>query len=171
MQVQRHARLDPVPGQRYGSPDVPYDGMRSVSRKVRRMQRLRALALNLLFTLAILGVGWTLLVTWQAHAEETRLKALEVVQMQRELSQVQAQNEALRRQVRFLNTPHGVEKVARERLGLVRPNETSYVVVNAPRLEDPKPTPAAKPTPPASQPDNVLSWMLQKFRKAWNGGD
>ncbi|QUL97796.1 MAG: septum formation initiator family protein [Candidatus Fermentithermobacillus carboniphilus] len=52
-----------------------------------------------------------------------RLKAL-----QEEIRYYSAQNSALEKQIEILKSDEHIEKVAREKLGLVRPGEVQYVV-------------------------------------------
>lgn len=49
-----------------------------------------------------------------------------------ELGALQTENEALQADVEALNTPEEVEKLAREKLGYVKPGETSFVVLDPP---------------------------------------
>lgn len=48
-----------------------------------------------------------------------------------ELDYVQKRNAAIREEVDQLNTPEGVERIARENLGLVKEGENVYVVVGS----------------------------------------
>ncbi|MBM3460707.1 MAG: septum formation initiator family protein [Armatimonadetes bacterium] len=130
-------------------------------------ERLRVIAVNVLFTAGIALMAYVLLLTWQEKRRETLEKEREVAAMRAFLAKVVAQNDDLKRQVRFLQTPEGVEKVARERLGLIRVNETSYVVINAPTLKD-APEPRSTPKPPAEPAGSPLSRWLGHF---WNSGD
>jgi len=52
----------------------------------------------------------------------------ELQTLQGELSGLQSRNEELREQVDELKTPEGVEQLAREGLGMVKPGEQAYVV-------------------------------------------
>ena len=45
-----------------------------------------------------------------------------------DLHQLEADNAAQKRVIEELNTPEGVERVARERYGMVRPGEKVYIV-------------------------------------------
>lgn len=134
--------------------------------RLRRVERLRTLGTNVLFVLAVLLIGYSLIVTYQEKRRETILKQQEVERMRHDLARVVAQNDDLRGQIRFLQTEEGVEKVARERLGLIRPNETTYIVINAPRITEPapRPSPAMGPSPSHG---GVLRWLLD----LWNGGE
>ncbi len=52
----------------------------------------------------------------------------ELQTLQSELDGLQSRNEDLREQVDELKTPEGVEQLARESLGMVKPGEQAYVV-------------------------------------------
>ncbi|MDQ7819285.1 MAG: septum formation initiator family protein [Armatimonadota bacterium] len=75
---------------------------------------------------------------------------LEVYRLEREAARLQRlrtdlirQNAALREEIRLLHTPAYIEKLAREQLGLVRPDEVALLIVPAS-----PPPPAAPPAPP-----------------------
>ncbi len=81
-----------------------------------------------------------------------------------QLETLQAQNELLQADVEALITPEEVEKLAREKLGYVRPGETAYVVL------DPPDTPA----PPVPQPLPVAAEPTTWVDRLWDfitGGD
>ncbi len=52
----------------------------------------------------------------------------EVQSLEAELESVRSRNETLRSQVDELKTPEGIERLARDGLGLVKPGEQAYVV-------------------------------------------
>jgi cell division protein FtsL len=62
----------------------------------------------------------------------------EAVQTERERDTLRRQNAQLREEIKQLHRPEYVERIAREQLGLVRPDEIAIIVV--------QPTPAARPT-------------------------
>ena len=51
-----------------------------------------------------------------------------VAELGAQMRQLEADNAAQNRRVEELNTPEGVERVARERYGMVRPGERVYIV-------------------------------------------
>jgi cell division protein FtsB len=63
---------------------------------------------------------------------------------ERQLEALRGENRRLEAQVVALETPEEVERLARERFGLVRPGEVSYVVVSPegdqPFVPEPEPT-------------------------------
>jgi cell division protein FtsL len=56
----------------------------------------------------------------------------QVADAQARLSQLEDENAALQADVEALNTDAEIEKLAREKLGYVRPGETAYVVLDPP---------------------------------------
>ena len=66
------------------------------------------------------------------------------------LSALEAENTQLLADVEALHTDAEVEKLAREKLGYVRPGETAYVVLDPPGA--PQPTPEAAPAEPVAEP-------------------
>ncbi len=131
---------------------------------------LRTIAINLLFTALVAVVGYSLLLTFKLKHEETLGKQREVESARAELQADIETNDALKHQIHFLKTSDGVEKVARERLGLIRPYESSFVVVNIPK------TPAAHARPATSDAESgpsesVTEWVRNRVVELWNGGD
>jgi cell division protein FtsB len=72
----------------------------------------------------------------QVSSAQTRLAALET------------ENEVLEADVAALNTDEEIEKLAREKLGYVRPGETAYVVLAPPVEESTAPTVTTVPLAP-----------------------
>jgi cell division protein FtsL len=70
---------------------------------------------------------------------------------ERQLEALQEENRRLEAEIAALQTPEEVERLARERFGLVRPGEISYVVVapegDTPRLAEPEPVLERDETP------------------------
>ncbi len=56
----------------------------------------------------------------------------QVTDAQARLTQLEEENVALQADVQALNTDAEIEKLAREKLGYVRPGETAYVVLDPP---------------------------------------
>lgn len=63
------------------------------------------------------------------------------------LTELEEANRALENQVEALQTPLEIERIARERLGYVRPGEEAYVVIDPGESGDTRPVPP--PTEPA----------------------
>lgn len=74
----------------------------------------------------------------------------QVAEARAELDELEAQNERLQADVEALHTDSEVERLAREKLGYVRPGETAYVVLDPPGSADdtepalPEPEPVEK---------------------------
>lgn len=144
---------------------------RSTNRE-RALDLLRTLFINLAFAALVAVVGYSLLVTYQLKQQETRQKELEVEIARADLQRDIEINEDLRRQIRTLRTEDGLEKVARERLGLVRPNESTYVVVNVPpALAAARPASATRPTTVAPPDEGLLTTAWRAVVELWNGGE
>jgi len=97
------------------------------------------------------GAYWD---TYQIKREAARLV--------RERDDLRRQNAQLREEIRLLNTPEYVERIAREQLGLVKPGEVAVILVA------PSPTPAepavngGAPKPSAPLPD---PWWARLWRR------
>lgn len=63
--------------------------------------------------------------------------------LEQRLAALKERNDALRKQAQKLQTPEGVEEVARESLGLARPGEQVYIVTDE--------EPTAAPAPDVSE--------------------
>lgn len=143
------------------------------SRPTRRDQAfeyVRVLIVNAAFASLVLVVGYVLMVIYETKQQETWQKKQEVEAARAQLQRDVAINEALKRHIAFLKTEAGVEKVARDRLGLVRPNESSYVVVNAP----PPPAAPARADNVQGQSSPSKGLFAQAWRlvlEIWNGGE
>ena len=76
-----------------------------------------------------------------------------------ELAALEAENTLLEADVTALHTDVEIEKLAREKLGYVRPGETAYIVLDPPaEAKPPAPPPAAAEIP------EELTWV----DKLWN---
>lgn len=71
----------------------------------------------------------------------------QVAEARAELAELEAQNERLQADVAALHTDSEVERLAREKLGYVRPGETAYVVLDPPGSAD-----DTEPVPPEPEP-------------------
>lgn len=60
----------------------------------------------------------------------------QVAAAEEQLAELKAENAALQADVEALETPAEIEKLAREKLGYVRPGETAYVVLDPPGTSD-----------------------------------
>ena len=69
-----------------------------------------------------------LLASYVAPLQQILEYRAEIPVLEKEISETRAYNAEQRRLVEDLNTPEGVERVARERYGMVRPGEKVYIV-------------------------------------------
>ncbi|MDQ7844151.1 MAG: septum formation initiator family protein [Armatimonadota bacterium] len=84
---------------------------------------------------------------YRLNREAARLAALKRT--------LQEHNAVLREEIRLLQTPGYIEKIAREQLGLVRPGEIAILIV---------PSPASPPPPPA-RPEEPTRPLVERL---WN---
>ncbi|CAN0380662.1 unnamed protein product, partial [Phaeothamnion confervicola] len=82
--------------------------------------------------IAILGViGANFLYVCRATQAEYEVKIDELGQIRQNIFEAEYTNAQLRARVAHLKTDLGIEEVAREKLGYVYPDETSYVIMPA----------------------------------------
>jgi cell division protein DivIC len=60
-----------------------------------------------------------------------------IVRVEREVAAIKTRNEAIRQQIEEMQTDTYIEKVAREKLGLIKPGETVYIPVRSATADDP----------------------------------
>ena len=90
-----------------------------------RVPRWMVLAAASVIGVSLLGAfGSTLLQVYRLERE-----AAQLAQHQRDLEE---QNAQLRAEIQALHTPEYVEKLAREQLGLVKPGEIAFLIVQTP---------------------------------------
>lgn len=78
----------------------------------------------MLLTVSLVLAGWMVYPVMRIQYQHER----ELQTLQSELDGLQSRNADLREQVDELKTPEGVEQLARESLGMVKPGEQAYVV-------------------------------------------
>jgi cell division protein FtsB len=71
----------------------------------------------------------------------------QVADAREQLAGLEAENAALEGDVEALQTPGEIEKLAREKLGYVRPGETAFVVLDPPGTESEDTEPETSPAP------------------------
>jgi cell division protein FtsB len=98
------------------------------SRAPQMKASLVACGLTLLFSVFGLGL-YSLCIDRQAHFED---KLVELDALKADRRKLLSHNERMRDRVAYLKTDAGVEEIAREKLGLIRPGELAYAVVPAP---------------------------------------
>lgn len=72
----------------------------------------------------------------------------QVAEARAELAELKADNQRLQADVEALHTPSEIERLAREKLGYVRPGESAYVVLDPPGTPDPDQAASSEPAPP-----------------------
>ena len=92
----------------------------------------------LLIVLVLALIGWVFYPPMKIQYQESR----EQMRLEAELESLKERNDALSAQVQRLQTPEGVEEVARESLGLVKPGENLYLLID-PDEETSTPLPAS----------------------------
>lgn len=113
----------------------------------RRLPRWAIVACGIAVGIAVVVIfGSSVLNVYRLQREEARLEALK--------RNLQEQNAALREEMRLLQTPQYIEKLAREQLGLVKPGEVSLFIIQAP----------ARPEPPADLRQDDASWLTRMWR-------
>jgi len=80
---------------------------------------------------AIVLAAWWVYPTFRLQYEHEH----EVEMLEGELEELKSRNGELREDVEELKTPEGVEQLARESLGLVKPGEQAYVVTGGVAIE------------------------------------
>jgi cell division protein FtsB len=91
----------------------------------------------------------------------------QIIESQRQVSTAEqrlatltAENEDLEADVFALNTDEEVEKLAREKLGYVRPGETAYVVLDPPGADEIEPVePTTTPVPEKTWVDELWEFV------------
>lgn len=61
-----------------------------------------------------------------------------IVRVEREIAATTSRNEATRRQIQDMQSDVYIEKIAREKLGLIKPGETVYIPVRSAAPDDPQ---------------------------------
>jgi len=82
--------------------------------------------------------------------KEAQLKKLET-----EMTAIENENKQLRKEIAHLNTKEGVEEIAREKLGLIKPQEIAFVVISSP-------TPSTKTIPESSEARSAENQRLKE---------
>ncbi|MDO8689183.1 MAG: septum formation initiator family protein [Dehalococcoidia bacterium] len=96
----------------------------------------------------------------------TAKKAMEVYQLnqqaasiRQDIAQLKDRNAELRRQMEYVQSPEYVEKVAREQLNLVKPDDIPLVLVSPlVKVASGGPSPAPQPARPQDIPPNWKRW-------------
>lgn len=101
-----------------------------MSRSPRPKVRNSLIAFGLTGLFSLFGIGlYALCLERQAHFEA---KMVELESLKSERRELRLHNEKMHERVAYLQTDEGIEEIAREKLGLVRPGELAYAVVPPP---------------------------------------
>ncbi len=112
-------------------------------------------------TILVVGAAFlTNIVPYRQIVEQTRA----VEEAQETLETLEAENRRLQEHLLVLDTPEELERLAREKLGYVRPGEIAYVVVDPPDLPDTRVHPDAGAT-------ETPEGLLDQVWKFVTGGD
>ena len=97
--------------------------------RMKTFLRVTAAVLGHMVLMAIVGVSaWLLLFGYHEKQAAVAEKRRELARVQQQVDRDVETNEGLQRNIQYLNTDAGVEKVARERLDLMKPGETLFRV-------------------------------------------
>jgi cell division protein FtsB len=119
------------------------------------MRRRRPAVLVSTLALMVLGAAViTNVVPYRQIIEQRR----QVTAASQELAALRAENAMLAARRQSLETPVEIERLAREKLGYVRPGEIAYVVLEPPAMPVPTAPPAPEPTPAPDRPPWVVVW-------------
>jgi cell division protein DivIC len=111
--------------------------------------------------LIVLGVVAVLGIVFGSAYWDTYQLKREAAHLARERDDLRRQNALLREEIRLLNTPEYVERIAREQLGLVKPGEVAIILVApTPAPAGPAVTAGPKPNAPLSDP-----WWTRLWRR------
>lgn len=92
-------------------------------------ERNIGLILVLLVLTAIVPLGFRMYSSYLQKRMAFLEKKAEKKRLVREIKKIEKQNEELEEKKKHLQTKEGIEKVARDKLGLTRPGETPFIVI------------------------------------------
>ncbi|MBT9587690.1 septum formation initiator family protein [bacterium] len=102
-------------------------------------------------------ISYNLYFCCQIKQRELEERQTELLRLQSEISLTEFTNSQLKAQVAHLSTDAGAEEVAREKLGLVKYGEVSFVVLGGENLSQPPVKPAVPVEAP--RPGLVMRFM------------
>ncbi|MDQ7821689.1 MAG: septum formation initiator family protein [Candidatus Eremiobacteraeota bacterium] len=138
-----------------------------------RAKRLRGVFLFLIFSGLAFFAAYAFNLCYVQKKMEYELKLSQIQQVEQENERLQRENRELKKRIAYLNTKDGVESIAREKLGFIKPQEIAFVVISSPT-----PHPSKAPlTPAATDEENIrLKKEIKReyakeegwFGKVWN---
>lgn len=90
--------------------------------------------LLILWLIFLLGINFFLY--FNKRKAEYKSKKQQIVQLEQEIAKLKSKEIELSKESYNLKTREGIEKIARERLGLVKPDELPFVIVPSPKTAD-----------------------------------
>ncbi|MFZ5945260.1 MAG: FtsB family cell division protein [Bacillota bacterium] len=105
-----------VPQRNYSYPEIQQVPKVRKKRKTLNVRILSKLVVAGIFTYMIFSFGFT-------FYEGYKLKQ-EINKLQGQLGTLQEENTRLQQELEYVQTPEAIEKMAREKLGLIKPGET-----------------------------------------------
>lgn len=105
-----------------------------------------------MFTLLLIVLGAAFLTQVVPYAQIIDSNN-QVEDARNQLAALESENAELQADVDALQTDAEIEKLAREKLGYVRPGETAYVVLDPPGTSD------TEPAPPPAEPAPDKTWV------------
>lgn len=118
------------------------------------LNRFRQLSkTGIVTTVLLIGCAYILYTCCQVKQAELEERQAELRKLKADISMAEFTNAQLRAQVAHLSTDAGAEEVAREKLGLIKPGEISFVVLGESK-------PAQKVRPKAPEPVQEQSLLM-----------
>ncbi len=111
-------------------------------------------------TIVVLTLAALFALSFLQRAVESQRAEAQAVALRQEIQTIERANAALETRIANLKTDAYIERVAREELNLVRPGETSYVVVPV--------GPRATPVRPAETPGRALPDSRPPWLQWWD---
>ena len=117
--------------------------------------------------------------SYMVKSAEYNAKLAEIKILQQEKEKLEEENEILQGKIEYLKTEKGVESVAREKLGLVKPSEIAFVVVNdknattaqSPKTKKSKKENQIKKDTKKDKEEKKVNWFDLLWRDLFSGGD
>lgn len=132
-----------------------------VSLKIKKKQSPKFFCI-LLLILIILSVFFYF---YHEKYREYLKKKASVARLESEINNLKKENTELKNQIERLNKPVGAEEIARDRLGMTKPGELSFVIIPSP---EEIPAPQASKQPSAGAPkENWFSKLIKKIKGLW----
>jgi cell division protein FtsL len=131
-----------VPRRRASAPAPPTRRERRTNRAKRTSHPSMRIALALVVFVGLLFAFVYPTRTWLDQRSETN-------KARQQLSALQTENARLARETKRLSTDSEIERLARQKYGLVRPGERAFVIVPAPSTPTTAPATTATTAPPA----------------------